>query len=88
MTPDVLTVSSKGQVVLPSAIRKQLSIKEGDKLATYMADGLIILKRIELPTIDEFKAQLDQAKAWAENVGYKEEDVNEIIKSVRKKKHK
>ena len=88
MSIDVLTVSSKGQVVLPSAMRKKMSIAEGDKLATYMTDDMIILKRINLPGIDEFKDQLDEAKAWAASVDYKEEDVEEIIKSVRKKKRK
>ena len=83
---DIITVSSKGQVVLPSAMRKKMSISEGDKLATYMTDDMIILKRIDLPSIDEFKEQLDKAKEWAASVDYKEEDVDKIIKSARKKK--
>lgn len=32
MSVDVLTVSSKGQIVLPAPIRKALSIVAGDKL--------------------------------------------------------
>ena len=87
MSGDVLTVSSKGQVVLPAALRKKMSITAGTKLASYVTGDMIILKRIELPTIDDFKAQLDEAKEWAASVGYKEEDVNDIIKAARKKKH-
>ena len=86
MSGEVLTVSSKGQVVLPATFRKKNSITAGTKLATYMADDMIIMKPIELPSIDEFKAQLDEARAWAASVGYKESDVNDIIKSVRKRK--
>ena len=86
MTSEVLTVSSKGQVVLPAGIRKRMSISAGTKLASYVTDDMIILKPIELPTLEQFKAQLDEAKEWAANVGYQEKDVNEIIKSVRKKK--
>lgn len=86
MSAEVLTVSSKGQVVLPAAYRKKMSITTGTKLASYLADDVIILKPIELPSVDEFKAQLKEARAWATSVGYQEADVNDIIKSVRKKK--
>ncbi len=86
MSGEVLTVSTKGQVVLPASFRKKNSITAGTKLAAYMADDMIIMKPIELPSIDEFKAQLDEAREWAASVGYKESDVNDIIKSVRKRK--
>ena len=34
----------------------------------------------------KFNEQLDEAKAWATSVGYKESDIPEIIKSVRREK--
>ena len=37
-------------------------------------------------SIIEFKRELKEAEKWAESVGYREEDVSEIIKSVRKNK--
>ena len=88
MSGEVLTVSSKGQVVLPAAYRKKMSIKAGTKLASYLADDVIILKPIELPSVEEFKTQLEEARAWAASVGYQESDVNDIIKSVRENKRK
>lgn len=33
-----------------------------------------------------FEAALDEAQAWAASVGYKEEDVDAIIKAVRQRK--
>ena len=36
----------------------------------------------------EFEAALDAAQSWAVSVGYKEEDVDRIIKEVRKAKQK
>lgn len=86
MSIDVLTVSSKGQVVLPAGIRKKLDIGNGSKLAAYASGDVIMLKPIKIPTEDDFAARLDEAQAWAASVGYTEEDVNDIIKSVRKKK--
>ena len=86
MSTQVLTVSSKGQVSLPVAMRKLLNIDAGTKLAAYVSDDVIMLKPIELPSADDFKAKLDFAQEWAASVGYKESDVNDIIKSVRKAK--
>lgn len=84
MAVEVLTVSSKGQIVLPAPIRKALSIASGDKLAAYTIDDTIMLKPVKVPTEDDFKAWLDEAQEWAENAGYEASDVAEIIKSVRK----
>ena len=88
MDTQVLTVTSKGQISLPINIRKKLSIDTGDSLVAYATDDAIILKTIKLPSIDEFEKALLEAKVWAASVGYKEEDVNDIIKSVRKNKRK
>ena len=85
---DVVTVSSKGQVVLPAGMRAALSIADGDRLAVYAADGIIMMKPVKLPTQQEFLRHLDEAKEWAASVGYKEEDVSDVIKDVRKRKHK
>lgn len=88
MNTQVLTVSSKGQISLPVAIRKLLSIDAGDKLVAYASGDVIMLKTLKLPTAEEFESSLDEAQKWASSVGYKEEDVNDIIKSVRQSKRK
>ena len=77
MNTQVLTVSSKGQISLPIAIRKRLSIDPGDKLVAYTSGDVIMLKTLKLPTAEEFEASLDEAQKWASSVGYKEEDVND-----------
>ena len=83
MDAQVLTVSTKGQISLPVEMRRQLSINTGDRLVAYAHGDTIMLK---LPTVDEFDAMLKEAQSWAASVGYKEEDVNDIIKSYRKEK--
>lgn len=85
MNTQVLTVSSKGQISLPVSIRKQLSIDTGDKLVAYASGDVIMLKALKLPTADEFEASLLEAQQWAASVGYTEDDVDSVIKSVRKK---
>ena len=86
MGVDVLSVSSKGQIVLPVEMRRELEIGEGAKLAAYVIGDIIMLKPINLPTEEDFKKSLDEASKWAKEVGYKEDDVNDIVKSYRKNK--
>ena len=86
MNTEVLSVSSKGQVVLPIKIRKKLSIKNNTKLAVNMANNIIMLKVVDIPDENDFSKMLDSAKEWAKSVGYKKSDVNKIIKSTRRSK--
>lgn len=87
MPINVLTMSSKGQLVIPAEIRKKLSIGSGDKLAVYASDDVIMLKPIRIPTVEDFMKSMDEAQAWAASVGYQESDINDIIKKTRIKKH-
>ena len=83
MAVDVLTVSSKGQIVLPAPIRKAMSISAGDKLAACATGGLIVLKPISVPDEADFKAWLDEAAGWAEASGLGESEVDNAIAAVR-----
>ena len=86
MAVDILTVSSKGQVVLPAAMRRNLAIEAGSKLAAYATDDFIMLKVLRIPNAEDFKSKLNEAQEWAASVGYTEDDVNDIVKSVRARK--
>ena len=86
MGMQILTVSSKGQISLPVAIRNLLSINAGDKLVAYTSGDVIMLKTLKLPSAEEFEESLDEAQKWAASVGYTESDVDDIIKSTRRKK--
>lgn len=86
MAVEVLSVSSKGQIVLPMEIRKKMDIGAGAKLAAYAMGDMIMLKMISIPTESDFKKSLDEAAAWAKEAGYEESDVETIVKSYRKSK--
>ena len=86
MSMQILTVSSKGQISLPVNIRKLLSIDAGDKLVAYTSGDVIMLKTLKLPSAEEFETSLDEAQKWVLSVGYNENDVDDIVKSIRKKK--
>jgi len=70
--PELTRVSSKGQLVIPNDIRKDLKIKEGDIFATTSSHDLIILKKIKnlimkedliiLKEIEEAWKEIEQGK--------------------------
>lgn len=64
MAVDVLTVSSKGQIVLPAPMRKALSIESGDKLDACAIGDTILLKPVKVPTEADFRGWLDEAQQW------------------------
>ena len=86
MAVDILTVSSKGQIVLPAPIRKALSITTGDKLAVYASDNAILLKPVEMPAKSEFQAWMEEMQAYAAEAGLTEGDINQAISEVRSEK--
>ncbi len=83
---DITAVSSKGQVVLPKAIRDQLQIVPGVKLMVFCDGASILLKPIPEPDISEFKELIEAATAWASEVGMKEDDISSAIKVVRNRR--
>lgn len=85
---DIMTVSSKGQITIPGSARKKMKISQGDKLAYMVFGDTLVIKPVKMPSEKEFEKSLDEAKEWAALVGIKEGDVSDIIKSVRRKKHR
>ena len=86
MSIEVITVSSKGQIALPAEMRKRMSINQGDKFAVYDAGDTIMLKRLSVPTEEEFKQWLEEASDWATSTGLKAAQVSDIIKEYRAEK--
>jgi len=79
----VTSLSSKGQIVIPSSIRKDLGISEGSKFIVFSDGTNLLLKPIESPKIDTFKHLISESKNFAKKTGLKKEDVQRIKKKVR-----
>lgn len=86
MIAEVTSVSSKGQVVLPKAIRDEMDLDTGSKLVIFTDGRNILLKPITMPDLSEFESLMKESKKWAEKVGMKQTDIDDAIKSVRKRK--
>jgi len=60
---EITKISSKGQIVIPQKIRDQLDINKGSVMAVETADKMIILKKIDVDLIKQFKNSLADLKA-------------------------
>ncbi|MDO8460041.1 MAG: AbrB/MazE/SpoVT family DNA-binding domain-containing protein [Nanoarchaeota archaeon] len=66
MEIELTKISSKGQVVIPLAIRKRLALKDGETLAVSTKDDILVLKKIENPLEDDLKTLEEIKEAWKE----------------------
>jgi AbrB family looped-hinge helix DNA binding protein len=76
-------LSSKGQVVIPEEIRKQLGLKEGDQFVVVGKDDAVILKSIKKPDLQEFDSLINKARRQAREAGLKRSDIARAIAKVR-----
>ena len=79
-------MSSKGQVVIPENIRRNLNLKAGAQFIVVGDKDVVILKSITPPSIDEFDEIIAKARKDGEKAGLKKTDIVEAIKKVRGKK--
>lgn len=79
-------MSSKGQVVIPENIRKQLNLKAGAKFIVLGEKDIVILKNISPPSMDEFNSLIAQARKKAKKAGLKKSDIKDTIAQARGKK--
>ena len=78
-------MSSKGQVVIPEAIREELGLEAGAQFVVVGQRDAIILKSISPPSLAEFKGMLKTAREQARKAGLKKSDVAAAIRKVRKR---
>ena len=78
--PEVTTVTSKGQITIPSRLRKQFGLEQGTKLMVVPTDYGLMLKKLELPSVEEFQQRVEER---AETVDLSMEEVNELVHNAR-----
>jgi antitoxin PrlF len=58
--PEVATVTSKGQITIPSRLREEFDIDEGTKLMVVPTAHGLVLKKIDLPSVEEFQSRVEE----------------------------
>jgi antitoxin PrlF len=75
-------MSSKGQIVIPETIRKQLNLKAGAQFVVVGNDDVVILKAIIAPDMESFDALIQHARQQAKLAGLKRADIaNAVLKA-------
>jgi len=78
--PELTTVTSKGQITIPSRLRKQFGLEQGTKLMVVPTDYGLVLKKLELPSVEEFQQRVEER---AETADRSMEEVNELVHDAR-----
>ena len=78
--PEVTTVTSKGQITIPSQLRKQFGLEQGTKLMVVPTDYGLVLKKLELPSVEKFQQRVGER---SETVDLSMEEVNELVHDAR-----
>ena len=81
---EITSLSSKGQIVIPSSIRNDLKISAGDKFAIISDGENILLRPVEKPKIDKFRALIAASIKYARENALQKEDVVKAVKRVRR----
>ena len=79
-------MSSKGQVVIPENIRKQLNLKAGAQFVVVGNKDVVILKNISPPDINDFDELIAEARKKGKEAGIKKSDIKDAIMKSRGKK--
>jgi AbrB family looped-hinge helix DNA binding protein len=79
-------MSSKGQVVIPENIRKQLKLRSGSQFVVLGKDDVVILKAIAPPSADEFDSLIAEARRLGKEAGLKKSHITAAITRVRGRK--
>lgn len=71
---ELTRLSSKGQLVIPSPLRKQLGFKAGTRLAMFTDGEHILLKAIPAPDVSAFRIMAEEARKVAEKAKAKRKE--------------
>ena len=76
-------MSSKGQVVIPEDIRKEMGLTTGTQFLVVGGRDVVILKAITAPSTDDFDYLIAKARRQARKSGLKRSDIGAAIRAVR-----
>ena len=77
------TMSSRGQIVIPTDIRDGMGLKEGSKVLFVMSNDSLLIKRVNMQTFADITRPLKEA---AKKSGLKESDIPDMIHQMRKER--
>ena len=81
---ELAKVTSKGQITIPLAIRKQLGVREGDKILFVEENGKIVLMNASLHALQTVQKAFSGV---ADEIGvHNEDDVSALVDTIREER--
>jgi len=85
MALELTRLSQKGQVVIPSEVRRKMGLKEGTKFLVIGLEDVIVLRRLQLSEEKlRLKKLLAEARFSAKTHGLSEKEIERLVRLVRK----
>jgi AbrB family looped-hinge helix DNA binding protein len=78
--PQLTTVTSKGQITIPSQLREQFGLEQGTKLMVVPTDYGLVLKKLDLPSVEAFQQRVAQR---AGSVEVSMEEIDQLVHDAR-----
>ena len=77
------TMSSRGQIVIPEAVRKALKLEAGTQFVVVGGKDTVVLKPIVEPSLEEFEELIAEARGQARRAGLKRSDIKAAVARAR-----
>lgn len=85
MSLDFTRLSEKGQVVVPSEVRRRMKLKEGTRFVILGFDDTIVLRKLEVSEERlRLKRLLAQSREKAKKVGFSVREIQKLLEASRK----
>ena len=85
--PEITTVGTKGQIVIPRRFRKELGITSKTKLAVYRKDNKIVMTKLEIPPIrEDLQTLFDEVDKQTKGKKIPEKEILAEIQTYRREK--
>lgn len=79
----VSRLSSKGQIVIPKELRNYLDFHEGELFALYGDGDTLIIKKVDMPSREDFEEILKKGSDIAKGKNITKKDVLKAIADIR-----
>ena len=82
-TLEITSVSTKGQVIIPAVVRRELGIHAGSKLMVLTDGTNLLMKPLSPPKKEAFQKLIRESRKLAKTANLRESEVSKIIKKAR-----
>jgi len=85
MEVEMTRLSERGQIVIPTELRRSMNLKEGERFIIMGVGDTIVLRKLELSQErTRLKKLIRESREKASRVGFSEEEVTKLIRETRK----